>query len=112
MRSQIFEVRAWWFDVPPNVPIRRRSFVVGCVVNGTDNNSTAARVFTKPIPAELAGLGRKTWVLQFQMDIDCREGKRSKEIADVNLFPFVHVFENAECRLPLEFVYAQANVGF
>ena len=35
-----------------NVPIRRRSFVIGCVVNSTDNNFTAARVFMKTIAAD------------------------------------------------------------
>ena len=99
---------------------------MGCVANSTDNNFTAARVFTKNIAADPGDislvskstswrvLGERPGSCNFKWTSIAGEGKRSKEIADVNLSPLVHIFENAECRLPLslEFVYAQANVDF
>ena len=107
MRSLIFETRAWWFDVPTNVPIRRISFVTGWVANRTDNNFTEARVFTKTIAADPGDISwASTWMSWRALGERLRscEIKRisiAKEIANVNLFPLVHVLENAEWRLPL-----------
>lgn len=39
--------------MPINVSIRRRFFIMKCVVNSIDNNFTATRVFTKTIAVDL-----------------------------------------------------------
>ena len=48
----VLEAHEAQYNGTTNVPIRRRSFVMGCVANSTDNNLTAAQVFTKTIAAD------------------------------------------------------------